>query len=393
MKRQNVRTLSLIVCTLTYLLVGAAVFDALESEHELKLRSQVERTRARLIGKYNITDGDYEILESIIVKAIPHKAGHQWKFSGAFYFAVTVITTIGYGHSTPMTSGGKIFCMLYALAGIPLGLVMFQSIGERMNTFAAKVLKAIKRCFGREPKSYTHRSHYHLYGPESHYHFLWSSRLPTLRKLVVLRFNLLLFFHSCNSFGDFVALQKHGALQNQPEYVIFVLIFIVSGLTVISAAMNLLVSINNLRGRRQYSRSSSSASDTSLTDESTSRRRLHQTEAHILPRLKNDNADTVSVCSCSCYQVPYNNPQGSTRHRRSRRRKSSSSQRRSNALSHDPISQSAGGSSEVVDSSFPGPSNERIPLTFRRSTLQKPTQSIDTDADLLLRGYPPVAHV
>ena len=34
MKKQNVRTLSLIVCTLTYLLVGAAVFDALESENE-----------------------------------------------------------------------------------------------------------------------------------------------------------------------------------------------------------------------------------------------------------------------------------------------------------------------------------------------------------------------
>ena len=35
MKKQNVRTLSLIVCTLTYLLVGAAVFDALESENEI----------------------------------------------------------------------------------------------------------------------------------------------------------------------------------------------------------------------------------------------------------------------------------------------------------------------------------------------------------------------
>lgn len=34
MKKQNVRTLSLIVCTFTYLLVGAAVFDALESETE-----------------------------------------------------------------------------------------------------------------------------------------------------------------------------------------------------------------------------------------------------------------------------------------------------------------------------------------------------------------------
>ena len=35
MKRQNVRTLALIVCTFTYLLVGAAVFDALESGHEV----------------------------------------------------------------------------------------------------------------------------------------------------------------------------------------------------------------------------------------------------------------------------------------------------------------------------------------------------------------------
>lgn len=34
MKRQNVRTLSLVVCTFTYLLIGAAVFDALESDTE-----------------------------------------------------------------------------------------------------------------------------------------------------------------------------------------------------------------------------------------------------------------------------------------------------------------------------------------------------------------------
>lgn len=34
MKKQNVRTLSLIVCTFTYLLVGASIFDKLESETE-----------------------------------------------------------------------------------------------------------------------------------------------------------------------------------------------------------------------------------------------------------------------------------------------------------------------------------------------------------------------
>ena len=37
--------------------------------------------------------------------------------------------------------------MVYALAGIPLGLVMFQSIGERLNTFVEKGLKQCKKCF------------------------------------------------------------------------------------------------------------------------------------------------------------------------------------------------------------------------------------------------------
>jgi potassium channel subfamily K protein len=37
MDKQNVRTLSLIVCCFTYLLVGAAVFDALESTNEVGL--------------------------------------------------------------------------------------------------------------------------------------------------------------------------------------------------------------------------------------------------------------------------------------------------------------------------------------------------------------------
>jgi len=41
LKRQNVRTLSLIVCTFTYLFVGAAIFDALESENEVTYTSLV----------------------------------------------------------------------------------------------------------------------------------------------------------------------------------------------------------------------------------------------------------------------------------------------------------------------------------------------------------------
>ncbi|MGH0143385.1 UNVERIFIED_CONTAM: hypothetical protein FKN15_000237 [Acipenser sinensis] len=95
MKRQNVRTLSLIICTFTYLLVGAAVFDALESDYEVRENEKLETEERRLQGKYNISKEDYEQLETIIMEAEPHRAGVQWKFAGSFYFAITVITTIG----------------------------------------------------------------------------------------------------------------------------------------------------------------------------------------------------------------------------------------------------------------------------------------------------------
>ena len=35
--------------------------------------------------------------------------------------------------------------MAYALVGIPLGLVMFQSIGERLNNFSSFVIRNVKR--------------------------------------------------------------------------------------------------------------------------------------------------------------------------------------------------------------------------------------------------------
>lgn len=45
--------------------------------------------------KYNISDEDFRIMETVVMKSEPHRAGQQWKFTGAFYYATTVLTTIG----------------------------------------------------------------------------------------------------------------------------------------------------------------------------------------------------------------------------------------------------------------------------------------------------------
>ncbi|XP_069089798.1 potassium channel subfamily K member 3 [Pleurodeles waltl] len=243
MKRQNVRTLALIICTFTYLLVGAAVFDALESEQETSERRRLEQKQGDLRRKYNLTADNYRELEWVVLKLKPHKAGVQWKFAGSFYFAITVITTIGYGHAAPSTDGGKVFCMFYALLGIPLTLVMFQSLGERINTLVKYILHRIKKCLGmRRPEvsmanmvtigffscistlcigaaafsHYEHWSFFHAY----YYCFI---TLTTI------------------GFGDYVALQKDEALQTKPQYVAFSFVYILTGLTVIGAFLNLVV--------------------------------------------------------------------------------------------------------------------------------------------------------
>jgi potassium channel subfamily K member 9 len=128
MKKQNVRTLSFIISTFTYLLIGAAIFDALESRKEESIKEELDTLEKRYKKDYNISDGDFKDLEEIASKYEAYRAYPQWKFSGAFYFSLTVITTIGYGHSTPHTAMGKAFCMIYAIFGIPLCLVMFQVI-------------------------------------------------------------------------------------------------------------------------------------------------------------------------------------------------------------------------------------------------------------------------
>lgn len=43
------------------------------------------------VRKYNISSEDYRMMEIVVIENKPHKAGPQWKFAGAFYFATVVL--------------------------------------------------------------------------------------------------------------------------------------------------------------------------------------------------------------------------------------------------------------------------------------------------------------
>ncbi|KAM9589333.1 potassium channel subfamily K member 15 [Trichechus inunguis] len=243
MRKQNVRTAALILCIFSYLLVGAAVFDALESEAESGRKRLLAQKRSEFRRKYGFSAEDYRELERLALQGEPHRAGPQWKFAGSFYFAITVITTIGYGHAAPGTDSGKVFCMFYALLGIPLTLVTFQSLGERLNALVRRLLLAAKRCLRlRRPRVSTENMV--VAG------LLVCAATLALGAAAFAHFEGWTFFHAYYycfitlttiGFGDFVALQSDEALQRKPPYVAFSFLYILLGLTVIGAFLNLVV--------------------------------------------------------------------------------------------------------------------------------------------------------
>ncbi|XP_077458143.1 potassium channel subfamily K member 3-like [Stigmatopora argus] len=146
--KTNVKIIPLILSMMLYLLMGATVFEALESASEVVRKNMLDERLDELKKKYDLVEEDLREIERVVLQSEVHRAGTQWNLAGAFFFAITVISTIGYGHAAPRTDGGKAFCMIYAVLGIPLTLVMFQSLGERINIFVRFLLRRAKQSLG-----------------------------------------------------------------------------------------------------------------------------------------------------------------------------------------------------------------------------------------------------
>ena len=90
-------TLSLVIVSLTYLLIGAAVFDFMESSNELKLNDNFRAYREKFQIKHEMNDTDFDNMMIFIRNKKNCKGGNRWKFIGSFYFCMSSLTLIGYG--------------------------------------------------------------------------------------------------------------------------------------------------------------------------------------------------------------------------------------------------------------------------------------------------------
>ncbi|CAG7786626.1 unnamed protein product [Allacma fusca] len=53
-----------------------------------------------------------------------------WSYLNSVFYSMTVMTTIGYGHISPVTFLGKLFTIIYALIGIPIFTVVMIDAGK-----------------------------------------------------------------------------------------------------------------------------------------------------------------------------------------------------------------------------------------------------------------------
>ena len=64
MKKQNVRTLSLIICTFTYLLIGASIFDYVESEEERRQKEALQGMFQHLLQQRSVIANLFQLNHS-----------------------------------------------------------------------------------------------------------------------------------------------------------------------------------------------------------------------------------------------------------------------------------------------------------------------------------------
>jgi potassium channel subfamily K protein 1 len=67
--------------------------------------------------------------------------GSNWEFTSSLLFVTSIVTTIGYGHITPITLEGKLFCIIFSCVAIPFTLLFLSIIVSLLQNGPIKIFE------------------------------------------------------------------------------------------------------------------------------------------------------------------------------------------------------------------------------------------------------------
>ncbi|XP_053728945.1 potassium channel subfamily K member 6 [Synchiropus splendidus] len=146
-----------------YLLLGALVFSSIERPEEEKLRRDVELLKQGFLNQSCVSAAGLDLFLEKVLRA--HKRGlsvlrnssraSNWDLASSMFFANTLVTTVGYGHIVPLTNGGKIFSIVYALIGVPFTMLVLTACVQRLMYPLVYVPVSLLHRSGLEPRPAT----------------------------------------------------------------------------------------------------------------------------------------------------------------------------------------------------------------------------------------------
>uniref|UniRef100_A0A3P9PLD3 Potassium two pore domain channel subfamily K member 4 n=1 Tax=Poecilia reticulata TaxID=8081 RepID=A0A3P9PLD3_POERE len=148
---------TLLTGVMLYLGMGALVFVTLETPKESKAHVNLLKAKQDFLSNNScVTEVNFQELVKELVSAV--EAGldisslsanltSRWDMGSAFFFCGTIITTIGFGNLSPRTWLGQLFCVCYALVGIPMFGILLAGVGDHMGTVLRRAVAKIEKLF------------------------------------------------------------------------------------------------------------------------------------------------------------------------------------------------------------------------------------------------------
>ncbi|XP_033634712.1 potassium channel subfamily K member 16-like [Asterias rubens] len=143
-----VKSLVLLPVFLGYIFIGSSFFLKIEGPHQVTVRDEYFDFLRLFVQNNSACGMSVDDLKAILTHVNVAKAegllhpetilnegvSNVWTMPNSIVFASTIVTTIGYGRLVPRTVGGQVFCIIYAIFGIPMCYFMLSVVGDTFQS-------------------------------------------------------------------------------------------------------------------------------------------------------------------------------------------------------------------------------------------------------------------